>query len=60
MKHQLNQGIEGRILDEESNPIEGLIVTAEGVLGIERGIMDNPWSNLQRNIRPLKLKKIMS
>jgi phosphatidylserine/phosphatidylglycerophosphate/cardiolipin synthase-like enzyme len=56
MKNSLNRGIEGRILDEKGNPLEGLVVIAEGALSIERAILDNPLVKFAKKFSPISFK----
>ncbi|HOI71629.1 MAG TPA: phospholipase D-like domain-containing protein [Methanobacterium sp.] len=57
MKNSLNRGIKGRILDEEGNPLGGLIVIAEGAGSVEREIQENPIVKFTEKYSPIPIKK---
>ena len=60
MKNSLNRGIKGRILDEEGNPLGGLIVIAEGAGSVEREIQENPIVKFTEKYSPIPIKTGMS
>ena len=52
-----NRGVKGRILDENDEPLEGLIVVAEGAGKTETTVMDSDAIKIADKLSPISLRK---